>query len=81
VARIVAVADAFDAMTSDRPYRPAMPPDAAFAELLRQAGTHFDPACVQAFLSLRAQVEQRLKQGRSVAHTGGRFLCQSVACW
>jgi HD-GYP domain-containing protein (c-di-GMP phosphodiesterase class II) len=61
VARIVAVADAFDAMTSDRPYRPAMPPDAAFAELLKQAGTHFDPVCVQAFLSLRAQVEQRLK--------------------
>jgi HD-GYP domain-containing protein (c-di-GMP phosphodiesterase class II) len=61
VARIVAVADAFDAMTSDRPYRPALPPDTAFDELLRKAGTHFDPACVEAFLSLRSRVEERLK--------------------
>jgi HD-GYP domain-containing protein (c-di-GMP phosphodiesterase class II) len=57
VARIVAVADAFDAMTSDRPYRKALPLDHAFAELLTKAGTHFDPACVKAFLTLRSQVE------------------------
>src|SRR5262249_58792153 len=57
VARIVAVADAFDAMTSDRPYRKAMPLNHAFAELLAKAGTHFDPACVQAFLAVRSQVE------------------------
>src|SRR5205823_3040316 len=57
VARIVAVADAFDAMTSDRPYRQALPLEHAFAELLTKAGTHFDPACVQAFLALRPQVE------------------------
>jgi HD-GYP domain-containing protein (c-di-GMP phosphodiesterase class II) len=56
-ARIVAVADAFDAMTSDRPYRPAMSPEAAFAELQRQAGSQFDPQCVDAFLSQRARVE------------------------
>ncbi len=49
IARIVAVADAFDAMTSDRPYRPALPGEHAFLELLKQAGTHFDPDCVQAF--------------------------------
>jgi HD-GYP domain-containing protein (c-di-GMP phosphodiesterase class II)/pSer/pThr/pTyr-binding forkhead associated (FHA) protein len=61
VARIVAVADAFDAMTSDRPYRPALPPEAAFAELLSKAGTHFDPACVEAFLGLRSRVEERLE--------------------
>jgi HD-GYP domain-containing protein (c-di-GMP phosphodiesterase class II) len=57
VARIVAVADAFDAMTSDRPYRLALPMDHAFAELQAKAGSHFDPACVRTFLSLRAQVE------------------------
>ncbi|MBI1917492.1 MAG: HD domain-containing protein [Planctomycetes bacterium] len=57
VARIVAVADAFDAMTSDRPYRKALPLDHAFAELLTKAGTHFDPVCVNAFVALRPQVE------------------------
>jgi HD-GYP domain-containing protein (c-di-GMP phosphodiesterase class II) len=44
-ARIVAVCDSFDAMTSDRPYREAIPPDAACEELLRCAGTQFDPVC------------------------------------
>ena len=57
MARIVAVADAFDAMTSDRPYRKALALDQAFAELIAKAGTQFDPACVQAFVALRPQVE------------------------
>jgi HD-GYP domain-containing protein (c-di-GMP phosphodiesterase class II) len=60
VARIVAVADAFDAMTSNRPYRPAMGSEQAFLELLKQAGTHFDPSCVQAFLRQRRKVEHLL---------------------
>ena len=46
-ARIVAVCDAFDAMTSDRPYRPAMDVDSACAELERNAGTQFDAECVE----------------------------------
>jgi putative two-component system response regulator len=49
-ARILAVADAFDAMTSDRPYRAAMPAAKAVAEIKRCAGTQFDPAVVKAFL-------------------------------
>ncbi len=49
-ARILAVADAFDAMTSDRPYRAAMPAAKAIAEVKRCAGTQFDPAVVRAFL-------------------------------
>ena len=61
IARIVAVADAFDAMTSDRPYRPAMPSDRAFLELVGQAGTHFDPNCVYAFMRLRAKIETMLR--------------------
>jgi putative nucleotidyltransferase with HDIG domain len=62
-ARIVAVADAFDAMTSDRPYRCAMTSEDAFAELMAKSGSHFDPACVLAFVRLRPQVEQlRLQQ-------------------
>ena len=48
-ARIIAVCDAFDAMTSDRPYRRAMPADQAVAELLRHAGTQFDPEVIAAF--------------------------------
>jgi hypothetical protein len=46
-ARVLAVADAFDAMTTDRPYRPAMDVDAALAELRRCAGSQIDPACVE----------------------------------
>ncbi len=48
-ARITAVADSFDAMTSGRPYRDGMPVAAAMAELHRCAGAQFDPECVAAF--------------------------------
>jgi HD-GYP domain-containing protein (c-di-GMP phosphodiesterase class II) len=61
VARIVAVADAFDAMTSNRPYRAALPLEAAWAELVNKAGSHFDPVVVQAFLNLRERVESRMR--------------------
>ncbi len=47
--RIIAVADAFDAMTHDRPYQRAMPIGQALAELWRHAGTQFDHAVVGAF--------------------------------
>jgi diguanylate cyclase (GGDEF)-like protein len=50
-ARIVLVVDAFHAMRSDRPYRRAMPVDAARAELLANAGTQFDPRIVDALLA------------------------------
>ena len=49
-ARIVAVVDAFDAMTTNRAYRPSRTPEDAVQELRRCAGTHFDPAVVEAFL-------------------------------
>jgi putative nucleotidyltransferase with HDIG domain len=51
-ARIFAVADTFDAMTSDRPYRRALPSETAFEEIQREAGRQFDPEVVRAFLSL-----------------------------
>jgi len=47
-ARILAVIDAFDAMTSDRPYRHAMTPRRAIAELIRCSGSQFDPSVVDA---------------------------------
>lgn len=48
--RICAVADAFDAMTSDRPYRPAQSVDYAVSELVRGRDSQFDPQCVDAFM-------------------------------
>lgn len=48
-ARIVAVADAFDAMTTDRSYRASLPPGTALAELVSHAGSHFDAEVVAAF--------------------------------
>jgi putative nucleotidyltransferase with HDIG domain len=49
-ARIFVLADTFDAMTSDRPYRKALTPEASRDEIIRCSGTQFDPRCVQAFL-------------------------------
>jgi len=49
-ARIVAVADVFDALTSQRPYKKAWPLDDAVAYLQEHRGNHFDPVCVDAFL-------------------------------
>ena len=51
-ARVLAVADAFDAMTSDRPYRRAMTCEHALAEVARCAGTQFDPRIAKIFLEL-----------------------------
>jgi putative nucleotidyltransferase with HDIG domain len=56
-ARVLAVADAFDAMTSDRPYRPALGREAALAEVARCSGTQFDPEIVRVFLELNAEAE------------------------
>ncbi len=55
-ARILAIADAFEAMTSDRPYRPSMSEAAALEELRAGAGTQFDPDLVDAFISSRDAV-------------------------
>lgn len=51
-ARIFAVADVYDALTSDRPYRAAWPPERARAFIREQSGIHFDPAVVEKFLQL-----------------------------
>jgi HD-GYP domain-containing protein (c-di-GMP phosphodiesterase class II) len=51
-ARIILACDAYHAMTSDRPYRKALPHSQALAELTRNAGTQFDPAVVEALVGL-----------------------------
>jgi putative nucleotidyltransferase with HDIG domain len=62
LARVVTVADAFDAMTSERPYRTALPLSVAFDEIAAKAGTHFDPDCVAAFLRLRETIQSLMNQ-------------------
>ncbi|HWG43862.1 MAG TPA: HD domain-containing phosphohydrolase [Gemmataceae bacterium] len=69
LARMVAVADAFDAMTSDRPYRKSMPLGRAFAEIAAGSGRQFDPRCAAAFLKLRPTLEEMLQQRRALVDT------------
>jgi diguanylate cyclase (GGDEF)-like protein len=68
-ARILAVADAYEAMIADRPYRAGMPREAARAELQRCSGSQFDPAVVRAFLGLDAAA---VDDPRLSADAGGR---------
>jgi HD-GYP domain-containing protein (c-di-GMP phosphodiesterase class II) len=59
-ARIIAVCDAFDAMTSPRPYAEALRPDEAIRELFRSAGTQFDPEVVEAFAAVQSDLNAEL---------------------
>jgi response regulator RpfG family c-di-GMP phosphodiesterase len=61
-ARIFAVADAFDAMTFDRPYSRAISCEAARDEIRRCAGTHFDPAVVVTFLAIPMEVVAEIQR-------------------
>lgn len=60
--RIVAIADVFDALTSERPYKKAWPIDKAVALIVREKGEHFDPVLVDAFVSVIPEVEKINKQ-------------------
>ena len=69
VGRIVAVADAFDALTHDRPYKSLWPVEQSITEIRRAAGGQFDPRVVDAFLAVQAEPEpapepDALDQGR-----------------
>jgi len=61
LARIVALADAFDAMTSDRPYRKGLPPAAAFAEIEKMAGKQFDPQFAAGFLQIKDSILEEMQ--------------------
>jgi len=71
--RLVAVADAFDAMTSNRPYRKGMSPDAAIAEIESGSGTQFDPVIAAAMVrcyragKISRIVQESLKEDKSIA--------------
>ncbi len=62
VARIVAVSDVFDALVSVRPYKHGWSFEEAFAYLEAQKGKHFDPRCVEAFVSAGEKVREILTQ-------------------
>jgi putative two-component system response regulator len=55
-ARVVAVADVYDALTAVRPYKKAWPAEEAFGYLRKQRGRHFDPHLVDAFLGVENDV-------------------------
>ncbi len=59
-ARIIAVCDAFDAMTSPRPYAEPISTQEAIRELLRCAGTQFDPEVVDAFAAVQSDLNAQL---------------------
>jgi two-component system response regulator RpfG len=69
-ARIVAVADVYDALTSARPYKKAWPSEEAFEFLRQQRGKHFDPHLVDAFTGVQGEVEriQRELRNPEAAH-------------
>ncbi len=73
-ARIFAVADALDAITSDRPYRGARSFDAAREEILRCSGTQFDPAVVEVFLKIPDELWNELRDEiNSQSHARSTF--------
>ena len=75
-ARIVAVADAFDAMTSTRPYRESMTAHAALNELRKNAGLQFDPRCVRALVMAisRTTKSRPARRHGSARRSSGRVL-------
>jgi len=57
-ARITAVADVFDALSSARPYKEAWSPERAYDEIVRGSGNHFDPDCVRVFCEKWSEIEE-----------------------
>ncbi len=69
-ARILSVADTFDAMSSDRSYRPAMPREKVLAELQRSAGTQLDPVLVEAFMKIDLSAYDQMVERHAKDETG-----------
>ncbi|HEY7310237.1 MAG TPA: HD domain-containing phosphohydrolase [Gemmataceae bacterium] len=78
LARVVALADAFDAMTSDRPYRNGMSPSAAFAEIEKQIGQQFDPTFATAFLGMQQTLLKEMHVQATVLSPSKRVRVQAI---
>ena len=70
--RIFAVADTLDAMTSDRPYRRALPFSAAREEIIRESSRQFDPEVINVFLSIPENVWENIRREVASLHEEGR---------
>ncbi|MBI1801003.1 MAG: cyclic nucleotide-binding domain-containing protein [Chloroflexi bacterium] len=66
-ARIFAIADVFDALTLERPYRSPIPPEVARDEIVKDSGEHFDPKAVAAFLRVFPQIVETMQQYVEIA--------------
>jgi putative nucleotidyltransferase with HDIG domain len=71
VARVVTVADVFDAITSNRPYRTALALDEARGEITQGSGSHFDPAVVHAFLQVPLERLEEINRHYESLTSGG----------
>ncbi|KNY20068.1 HD domain-containing phosphohydrolase [Methylobacterium sp. ARG-1] len=78
-ARIVAVADVFDALTTQRPYKEAMPFEAALDCIRADSGRHFDPACVEAFCARWPDVRVAGGQERAAGWRGAHAVTEPWA--
>jgi putative nucleotidyltransferase with HDIG domain len=78
LARVVALADAFDAMTSDRPYRKGMAPSAAFAEIEKQIGRQFDPTFAVAFLGMQQTLLKEMNVQATVLSPSKRVCVRTM---
>ncbi|SFM02974.1 putative two-component system response regulator [Methylobacterium pseudosasicola] len=78
-ARIVAVADVFDALTTQRPYKEAMSFEAALACIRADSGRHFDPACVEAFCARWPDIRVAGGQERGAVRPGSRAVTEPWA--
>jgi putative nucleotidyltransferase with HDIG domain len=79
LARIIGVADAYDAMTSDRPYRDALPSRVARMRLAQAVGTQFDTAVVAAFEAILATADDNYRSGRGTSFMRERLQLEQDA--
>jgi cyclic di-GMP phosphodiesterase len=73
-ARIFAVADAYDAIRSDRPYRAGQTHEVACEEILAHTGSHFDPKVVRAFIGITKEEWDRVRRGAQIAEQGDQAI-------
>lgn len=70
-ARVAAICDVFDALTSQRPYKEAWPNDKAFSMIEESGGSHFDPHLAKLFISIRGDIEKIQEESRGLQNETG----------